>query len=247
MKKGVQKIYGEVAPRYDLINRLMTMGLDVLWRKKAARTAVRFKPRRILDVCCGTGDMSRSISRYTGGQTRIIGVDFSPAMLDLASTKQYATPVSFVLSDVNRLPFSDGTFDLLAISFATRNIDSGPSALIKYFREFHRVLKPQGVLVHLETSQPRNRLLRTVFHGYVRYFVKPLGIWVSGSAPGYRYLAHTIPRFYAADELSSLLDKAGFRNVTRKSLMRDMAALHVAHKIVPEEKNSRGPARQKKP
>ena len=235
MKKGVQKIYREVAPKYDLINHLMTLGWDVLWRQKAARTATNFQPQRILDVCCGTGDMSLSIARYAGSQARIIGVDFSPAMLDLASAKHYRTPVSFVLSDVKRLPFSDDTFDLLAISFATRNIDSGPSALIKYFQEFLRVLKPQGIFIHLETSQPRYRFLRSVFHGYVKYFVKPFGIRVSGSAPGYRYLAHTIPRFYAADELSSLLDKAGFGNVTHKSLMFDMAALHVANKIVKEE------------
>ena len=235
MKKGVQKIYSEVAPRYDLINHLMTLGLDVLWRKKAARTASRFKPQRILDVCCGTGDMSLSISRCAGSQTRITGVDFSSAMLDLASAKRYVSPVSFVLSDVKHLPFSDGTFDLLTISFATRNIDSGPSSLIKYFQEFQRVLKPEGIFIHLETSQPRNLLLRSLFHGYVKYFVKPLGIRVSGSAPGYRYLAHTIPRFYAADELSSLLDKAGFGNVTHKSLLFDMAALHLAYKTAREE------------
>ena len=230
MKKGVQKIYSEVAPRYDLINHIMTFGLDVLWRKKAAKTAAHFKPKNILDVCCGTGDMSVSISRSVGEQARIFGADFSSDMLDLASGKRYASPISFVLSDVKELPFSNGTFDLLAISFATRNIDSGPAGLLEYFQEFQRVLKPEGIFIHLETSQPRNRLLRFMFHGYVRYFVKPLGIRISGSAPGYRYLAHTIPRFYAADELSDLLRKAGFESVTHEPLLFDMAALHIAYK-----------------
>jgi demethylmenaquinone methyltransferase/2-methoxy-6-polyprenyl-1,4-benzoquinol methylase len=230
MKKGVQKIYTEIAHRYDLINHVMTLGLDILWRKTAAREAADLAPQRILDVCCGTGDMSVEISRKVSPGTRVIGADFSLPMLRLASSKSYVSQASFVLSDVGCLPFPHDTFDLLAISFATRNLDSGPEVLEKFFREFYRVLKPGGIFVHLETSQPRIRLLRSLFHAYVRILVRPLGSRLSGSAAGYRYLAYTVPRFYPAEELSSLLKRAGFTRVDCRPFFFHVAALHTARK-----------------
>lgn len=230
MKKGVQKIYTEVAHRYDLINHVMTLGLDILWRKSAARAAGSFSPQQILDVCCGTGDMSVAISRQAPPGALVTGADFSLPMLRLAEGKSYSSQAALVLSDVGCLPFPQETFDLLAISFATRNLDSGPEALVEFFREFHRVLKPGGVFIHLETSQPRGRLLRSLFHAYVRTLVRPLGSRLSGSAAGYRYLAHTIPRFYPAKELTSLLVRAGFASVDCRPFLFHMAALHTAHK-----------------
>lgn len=230
MKKGVQKIYTEVAHRYDLVNHVMTLGLDILWRKSAARVAGSSSPLRILDVCCGTGDMSVAISRKAPSGALVTGVDFSLPMIHLAERKSYSSQAAFVLSDVGCLPFPADTFDLLAISFATRNLDSGPEVLVDFFREFHRVLKPGGVFIHLETSQPRGRVLRSLFHVYVRMLVRPLGSRLSGSAAGYKYLAHTIPRFYPSEELTSLLIRAGFPRVDCRPFLFHIAALHTAHK-----------------
>ncbi len=174
--------------------------------------------------------MSVAISRQAPPGALVTGADFSLPMLRLAEGKSYSSQAALVLSDVGCLPFPQETFDLLAISFATRNLDSGPEALVEFFREFHRVLKPGGVFIHLETSQPRGRLLRSLFHAYVRTLVRPLGSRLSGSAAGYRYLAHTIPRFYPAEELTSLLVRAGFASVDCRPFLFHMAALHTAHK-----------------
>ncbi len=230
MKKGVQKIYSQVASKYDLINRLMTFGLDVVWRRKAAAEAAVCQPTRILDLCCGTGDMARAISRHLPYARHIIGTDFSLPMLRLACEKPYPSKITFVLSDVGHLPFLDGTFDLLCIAFATRNLNSGPEALTNFLREFHRVLRPGGTLVHLETSQPRLKILRSLFHRYVRSVVRPLGGRLSGSSAGYRYLAHTVPRFYGTEDLSRLLNQAGFDGISARPLLFHVAALHTARR-----------------
>jgi demethylmenaquinone methyltransferase/2-methoxy-6-polyprenyl-1,4-benzoquinol methylase len=230
MKKGVQKIYSEVAHRYDLINHVMTLGLDSLWRRHAARAAASYSPQRILDVCCGTGDMSVAIARKVSRGALVTGADFSLPMLRLAEGKSYPSHAAFVLADVGRLPFPRDTFDLLAISFATRNLNSGPDNLAGYFREFHRVLTPGGIFIHLETSQPVSRRLRSLFHTYVKALVRPLGSLLSGSSAGYKYLAHTIPRFYPAAELTALLFRAGFSQVDCRPFLFHIAALHIAQK-----------------
>ena len=233
MKKGVQRIYGEIAAKYDLVNHLMTFGLDVIWRRKAAEAAARRTPRRVLDVCCGTADLAREFSRRIPAPAHIIGAAFSLPMLQVASAKRFEAPTVFVLTDVSRLPFPDNSFDLLGISFATRNLNSGPDVLNRFFREFLRVLRPGGTLLHLETSQPRWRPFRAVFHGYVRHLVKRLGRHVSGSTSGYQYLAHTIPRFYPADVLTDLLSDAGFTEVECRPFLWRIAALHTAQKPGP--------------
>lgn len=230
MKKGVQRIYGEVAAKYDLMNHLMTFGLDIVWRKRTAVMAASEAPNLVLDLCCGTGDMTRELSRRLPTSAHIIGADFSQHMLQVAGTKRFEAPTSFVLADVSRLPFPDSTFDLLAISFATRNLNSGSEVLERFFREFLRVLKPGGMLLHLETSQPLWRPFRAAFHGYVRHLVKRLGRHVSGSDAGYAYLAHTIPRFYPAEDLKEIMRDSGFTEANFRAFLCGIAALHTARK-----------------
>jgi demethylmenaquinone methyltransferase/2-methoxy-6-polyprenyl-1,4-benzoquinol methylase len=230
MKKGVQKIYREAAHRYDLINRLMTLGLDVRWRKRAASAAAACRPQRVLDVCCGTADLALEMSRAVPPGALIIGADFSLPMLRLGSKKPFAVPVKMVLCDVLRLPFPSDAFDCLGIAFATRNLNHGSAGLDVYLMEFLRVLKPGGTLIHLETSQPPAAWLRTLFHAYVRHVVKPLGARLSGSLSAYRYLAHTIPRFCGGTELTRLLVQAGFDTVDFRPFLFHIAALHTARK-----------------
>jgi demethylmenaquinone methyltransferase/2-methoxy-6-polyprenyl-1,4-benzoquinol methylase len=145
------------------------------------------------------------------------------------SQKRYMRPEP-VAADVRRLPFSDVAFDLVTVSFAMRNINLSRDILGETFREFYRVLKPGGRFVNIETSQPRSRLLRRVFHAYVRAAVKPIGSRISGSIPGYAYLASTIPRFYPPEGLVALLRRAGFSEVTWRRLSWGITAIHLAVK-----------------
>jgi len=229
MKTGIQKIFDEVAPTYERLNRVLTLGLDGPWRKKAARAAAESGGGLWLDVCSGTGDMAQNLARIAPPGTCVVALDFSPAMLQKASEKPKAQ-AAFVRADVKSLPFPSDRFDLVTISFATRNVNLSRDLLHSTFRELRRVLKPGGRFVNLETSQPRSAVVRKVFHLYVRAIVEPVGYRLSGSRSGYAYLASTIPRFYDAEELSGLLKQAGFQTVGYRPLFFGAAAIHTAIK-----------------
>lgn len=230
MKKGVRKIYSEVAHTYELINHILTFGLDIYWRKKAAKKASKAAGTLWLDVCSGTGEMAQSLSRWADANVKIVSVDFSSTMLSKALQKKRARNIIFVESEARLLPFADDTFDLLTISFATRNIDHKREFLISHLQEFLRILKPDGFFFNLETSQPSSTLLRKFFHFYIKHVVKPVGTLISGSKAGYRYLSFTVPRFYSPEEFSSLLHEAGFRKVDSHKLLFGISAIHIAVK-----------------
>lgn len=230
VRKGIQKIFSEVSETYELVNHVLTFGFDILWRKKAAREAVRAGGYYWLDICSGTGEMAQNLSRISDGNAKIVSVDFSFPMLVKASEKKLVSNVSFTLADASTLPFPDETFDLITISFATRNINTRKEALNRYLGEFRRVLKPGGYFVNLETSQPSSKIIRKLFHLYIKLTVKPLGSLLSGYKPGYSYLAFTIPRFYPPEEFSSILYQAKFARVTYKPLLFGISAIHTAIK-----------------
>lgn len=230
MRKGVQKIFSEVADTYRLVNHILTFGLDIRWRKAAAKTAAKQNGKTILDVCSGTGEMAGALVRHLDPDARIFSTDFSYPMLDKARQRKNLFRVSFVLSEAGELPFKDETFDLITISFAARNLNVRRQIFVSYLKEFYRTLSPGGSFVNIETSQPLHPLVRHLFHFYVRTFVRPVGSFFSGSKPGYRYLAHTIPRFYSADEFSCLLRSAGFSRIEKFPLMAGIAAIHLAVK-----------------
>lgn len=230
MSKAVQRIFSDVPRTYELVNHVLTFGLDILWRKKAARIAASEGGKLWLDVCSGTGEMAIYLSRLGGQNTKVIAADFSLPMLHKISEKPEASGIFFTLADAGALPFPDNTFDLVTISLGTRNLNVRRENLIRCFREFHRVLKPGGRYVNLETSQPPSGIVRKLFHFYVRLVVRPLGSLLSGSKSGYSYLAYTIPRFYPAAELAEILREAGFGQVTYERLHFGLAAVHKAVK-----------------
>lgn len=226
MNHGIQKIFAEVPETYERINHILTLGFDILWRRKIAKMASRQKGSRWLDVCTGTGETANDLRRHAGRKVQVYAVDFSLPMLKEALNKPYGKQIRFVLGDVIRLPFTDNSFDLITLSFATRNINTSRAALEQSFREFHRILKPGGWFINLETSQPQSRFIRRLFHLYVKIFVKPIGSRISGSKSGYAYLSATIPRFYTAEELASVLKNSGFASVRFKLLLFGIAAIH---------------------
>jgi demethylmenaquinone methyltransferase/2-methoxy-6-polyprenyl-1,4-benzoquinol methylase len=230
MRKGVQKIYTEVAETYESINHVLTFGLDILWRKKALRGITPTDGERWLDVCSGTGEMTRNLSQKANDSTEIYSVDFSFPMLSHATKKKYPNPVHFTMADVAHLPFPDATFDLVTISFSIRNLNINRDELLVHLKEFHRILKPGGQFLNLETSQPSSKFLRTIFHTYIRKIVRPVGSFLSGSKAGYGYLAYTVPRFYPPEEFSSLIQMAGFSKVEFQVTLLRFAAIHWAQK-----------------
>jgi demethylmenaquinone methyltransferase/2-methoxy-6-polyprenyl-1,4-benzoquinol methylase len=230
MDKGIQKMFSSVAGTYELVNRVLTVGLDAKWRRKAARIAGARGGKNWLDICSGTGETAMHLQRLAAAGTRVFAADFCPPMLEKARQKIEAQDVLFAVADAGELPFRKESFDLITISFATRNINTSRDALLGCFREFHRLLVPGGCFVNLETSQPRSGSLRRLFHLYVELLVKPVGRYISGSRAAYVYLSHTIPRFYDAQELAELLWEAGFSSVRFHNLLGGVAAIHEAVK-----------------
>lgn len=230
MSKGVLKVFSEVAHLYELVNHVLTFGLDIPWRKKAAQVAASGGGTLWLEVCSGTGEMAVNLGKLAGSDTKIIVSDFSMPMVSRASEKEGLRKASISLTDSQQLPFPDKTFDLVVISFATRNITPNRLRLTQSLREFHRVLKPGGRFINLETSQPSSTPLRIAFRLYSKHVIKMFGRIISGSKTGYAYLAHTVPRFFNAEDLSDVLYESGFSKVNYTKMTFGAVAIHRAVK-----------------
>ena len=233
-QKPLHKIFTAVPDRYDLINRIFTWGQDARWRLKTARLCLANKPEKILDLCCGTGDLAIDLAKTAPPTSSVTGLDYSPPMLEKASAKaaraELKTPLTFIHGDVGDLPFPNEYFDCIGISFAFRNLTYQNPNTPRYLSEIVRVLKNEGRFVIVESSQPPNKLLRRLDHLYLRTFVRWMGSALSHNKEAYKYLTASASNFYTAEELSDLLVKAGFRTVTIKRLMFGATAIHVAAK-----------------
>jgi len=232
-KKPLQRIFTVVPPRYDLINHVITWGLDSWWRLKAARECLSSAPQRALDLGCGTGDLAVQLAKMAG-DIEIIGLDYSPPMLEIAREKAARSVkekrISFVYGDAAHLPFPDGYFDCVGISYAFRNLTYQNPLAERYLAEVLRVLAPGGRFIIVETSQPQAGLIRNLFHFYLRSFAFGLGWLISGQRGAYHYLAHSASRFYTAEELKELLMGVGFGQVSYRRLFWGVSAIHVAVK-----------------
>jgi demethylmenaquinone methyltransferase/2-methoxy-6-polyprenyl-1,4-benzoquinol methylase len=230
MSKGVQRIFSQVSHTYELVNHLLTFGLDVFWRRRASHIAAKDGGETWLDVCSGTGETAAYLQKHAKCRASVVTADFSLPMIRAAAQKHEAKQIAMTLADAKQLPYPDNTFDFVIISFATRNINKNREGLLEFLREFRRVLRPGGRFINLETSQPQSRLIRWLFHLYIRMTVKPLGSFISGSKAGYAYLSYTVPRFYSADEFVRILRDAGFRRIRFERMTLGLAAIHWAMK-----------------
>ena len=229
-KKGIQRIFAQIPDTYDLANTVLTLSLDSYWRKKLSDIAAKQGGTMWLDVCSGTAKTALNLSGGARRKTKVVALDFSQPMLRQGASKPQAKRIHFCVGDAANLPFADNSFDLVTISFATRNINTGPDALLGYFKEFRRILRPGGRFVNLETSQPKSVILRKLFHFYIRIIVMPIGCLLSGSRAAYSYLSYTIPRFFCAEELSEIIYRSGFKDVSLSRLTFGLSAIHTANK-----------------
>lgn len=214
--EGVRSMFDRIAPVYDLMNRVMTAGLDQRWRRITVQAVVG-PGDRVLDACCGTGDLALA-AELEGGI--VTGLDFSARMLERARRK--STTVEWVEGDVLALPFDDGSFDAATVGFGVRNVADLPGALA----ELRRVLRAGGRLAILEITQPTGAL-RPFFALWFDRIVPLLGRVLPGGA-AYTYLPASVRRFPDAPTLSRLLEDAGFSGVTVRLFGGTIVALHVA-------------------
>ncbi len=232
--KPLHRMFDAIPKQYDLINHVVTLGMDTGWRKKAALTCLSTHPARILDMCCGTGDLSIALARLAKYKPEITGVDFSREMLDVARKKApSAAPggnIKFMEADVSDLPFPDNHFDCAGISFAFRNLTYKNPRTADYLKEILRVLRPGGQFVIVESSQPKSAFIKFFFRLYLRWFVFPAGYLISGNKGAYKYLAESAEHFYSAEEIQDFLTKTGFKQASAKRLFFGAAAIYTATK-----------------
>src|ERR1700757_5200975 len=211
---NVRAMFDRIAPVYDVMNRVMTVGLDVRWRRLAAESAVR-PGDRVLDAACGTGDLA--IADLKAGAGTVTGLDFSERMLERARRK---APLDWVQGDMLALPFEDASFDAATVGLGVRNVADLELAL----RELRRVLRPGGRLAILEITQPRG-LLRPFFSLWFDRIVPLLGKVLPGGS-AYTYLPASVRRFPNAEDLAELMRASGFGDVRFRLLGGTIVALH---------------------
>ena len=212
---AVRSMFDRIAPVYDAMNRLMTGGLDLRWRRLTAAAAVS-RGDRVLDAACGTGDLA--LADLAAGAAEVVGVDFAPRMLDRARAKSDA--VEWVRGDLLALPFADASFDAATIGFGLRNVADLEAGV----RELRRVLRPGGRLAVLEITRPRG-VLRPFFSLWFDRLVPAAGKLVPGGG-AYAYLPASVRRFPGAEELAAVLERAGFADVRFRLLGGSIVALH---------------------
>jgi demethylmenaquinone methyltransferase/2-methoxy-6-polyprenyl-1,4-benzoquinol methylase len=228
--RKVREMFTRIAPRYDFLNHFLSLELDRLWRARTARILRPILERPdavVLDLCCGTGDLSFAMSRR--GRARILGADFAHSMLVRARQKSHAYssadgagPVLFLEADALRLPFADASFDLVTTAFGFRNLSNYDAGL----REIRRVLKPAGTIAILEFTEPSRGLWGDFYRWYFCKLLPRIGGWISGEEAAYKYLPNSVSRFFRPEELANLMNATGYDDIKYRVWTLGTLALH---------------------
>jgi demethylmenaquinone methyltransferase/2-methoxy-6-polyprenyl-1,4-benzoquinol methylase len=220
-------MFDAIAPRYDLLNHLLSAGIDRLWRKRAIRSLQLTGRETVLDLCAGTGDLGIEAKQARPGAAKVVGVDFSGAMLALGLRKLRKRgldqDIAVVQGDASNIPLAGATVDAVTIGFGIRNVDDRGAAC----REMLRVLKPGGRIAILEFSMPSSPVFRYLYLSYFRHILPRLGAWISGHHTAYTYLPASVDAFHPEDFMD-LLRKSGFVNVAADPLMFGSVYLYTA-------------------
>ncbi len=210
-KEQVADMFNNISKTYDLLNRFMTLGIDIIWRKKAIRSLKNLSPQLMLDVATGTGDFALEALRILK-PSKIIGVDISQGMLDVAKEKikknNLEDKFEVQLGDSENLPFADHTFDAVTVAFGVRNFENLEQGL----RDIMRVLKPGGRAVILELSNPTAFPIKQLFHLYFHKFTPAMGKLISKDHRAYEYLPESVAQFPDGAKFAEITKKAGFTN-----------------------------------
>ena len=228
--EAVRRMFSEIAPRYDLLNRLLSFGQDQAWRRRAVALALEKRPGRVLDLATGTGDLALALKRARP-EAEVVGVDFSPAMLELArrKAKRLGLEVVFLEGDALDLSFPDGSFQAVTVAFGFRNFADYGKAL----EEMHRILAPGGRAVILEFPPPPKGPFGLLYRAYFKGLLPLLGGLLSRSFHAYRYLPASVERFPTPETLKGMMEAVGFQ-VRYEGLTFGVAAIHVGDKPLTE-------------
>jgi demethylmenaquinone methyltransferase/2-methoxy-6-polyprenyl-1,4-benzoquinol methylase len=228
-------MFGDIAGRYDLLNHVLSLGVDVYWRWRTVRTIAPSGDAPLLDVCTGTGDLAFAYRKRAAAEAAVIGSDFTRPMLAIADHKQrdaagrprFARPIPFIEADAQALPFADDQFQIVSVAFGLRNVADTRRGL----REMIRVCRPGGQVAVLEFSQPRSRLFGVIYRWYFRNILPRIGQWVSGSRfDAYSYLPESVGEFPCGQALAALMAECGLADVQFKSLTFGIATLYWGRK-----------------
>lgn len=227
-KNYVERMFSQIARRYDFFNHFLSMGFDYSWRRRAIevlreRSQAGNTAPRLLDIACGTGDLSFEALKQIPNAS-VTGVDLAEPMLDLFRKKAEAKHLSIHIErgDVEALQFPDNSFDGITIGFGTRNFTD----LLTSFREIHRVLKPGGVFVNLELARPRMLPMKQLYHLYFDMLLPAFATAFSGHRSAYRYLPDSLRRFPDLEALAKIMEDAGFQHVKWETRTGGIVAMH---------------------
>jgi demethylmenaquinone methyltransferase/2-methoxy-6-polyprenyl-1,4-benzoquinol methylase len=221
----VRDMFARISRRYDLLNRLMTFGLDLGWRQRAVRLLDLSSSARILDVGAGTGDLSLEALRRQA-DAMVVAVDFTPEMMARARDREGSSAIHWVLADAEHLPFAADAFDGVMSGFLLRNLNGVDQAL----DEQARILRPAGRMVSLDAVAAMNRRRNPILYVYFRIIIPLLGRLVAGDAEAYNYLPASMDAFLSAKELADRMTQIGFEDVVTTELMFGSVAIHTGRK-----------------
>ncbi len=223
-KAQVAQMFDQISPKYDLLNKVLSLGIDKIWRKKAIQMLQKHQPKIILDVATGTGDFA--IETLKLNPEKIIGVDISEGMLKVGQAKieklGITDKIELVLGDSEKLPFQDNTFDAVTVAFGVRNFENLPKGL----SDIYRVLKPTGILIVLEFSNPKAFPIKQIFGFYSKYILPNIGKMISKDKNAYTYLPESVKHFPEGSDFKKVMIDCGFENVTDKRLTFGICSIY---------------------
>ncbi|HSZ86353.1 MAG TPA: bifunctional demethylmenaquinone methyltransferase/2-methoxy-6-polyprenyl-1,4-benzoquinol methylase UbiE [Puia sp.] len=228
-KEQVADMFNRIAFRYDFLNRFLSAGIDIYWRKRAIKELTAANPQIILDVATGTADVAVMMTKYLHPK-KIIGIDISESMLELGRKKTAKLGLNNVIEletgDSEAINLSDDTFDAVTVAFGVRNFEN----LEKGLFEIRRVLKPNGKLVVLEFSKPKKLFLRKLYNFYMRIAANGVGKWVAKNCEAYEYLQESVNAFPEGKDFADILEKTGYTNIYFKKLSLGICTIYCGSK-----------------
>lgn len=233
-KEHVKKMFGKIAHRYDLLNRVMTFGQDIQWRKILVRGLSLTKTPIVLDIGCGTGDLAREV-RKQHSDSVVIAADFTPEMVRLGSIETDDNSIFWVIADAQYLPFKKESFDAVICGFLLRNVPNLDQTLNEQFR----VSKLGAKVASLDTTPPEKNWLKPILNLYLNYVIPLMGRIIIGDPSAYKYLSDSTQEFLDADKLTGKIKSAGFSNVRYLKKMFRTMAIHWGIKQESTEKKSK--------